>query len=93
MTLTSKERAALRKQSHGLPATVHIGKQGLTPPVLQSLDDALRTHEIVKIQLGKSADFDAKEAARELAEAVGADIVQVIGKTVTLFREAEEEDR
>lgn len=92
MKLTSKERAALRKASHGLPATVHIGKQGLTPPVLQSLDDALRTHEVVKIQLGKSADFDAKDAARELADATGSEIVQVIGKTVTLWREPVDEE-
>ena len=92
MTLTSKERAALRKASHGLPATVHIGKQGLTPSVLQSLEDAFRTHELVKIHLGKSNDFDSKEAARELADAVGADVVQVIGHTVTLFREIEDEE-
>ena len=92
MSLTSKERAALRKEAHGLPATVHIGKQGLTPSVLQSLEDALRTHELVKIHLGKSNDFDSKEAARELAEAVGAEVVQVIGHTVTLFREIEDED-
>lgn len=93
MTLTSKERAALRKAYHGLPATVHVGKQGLTPSVLQSLEDALRTHEVVKIQLGKSADFDAKEAARELADAVAAEIVQVIGHTVTLYREIEDDER
>ena len=92
MTLTSKERAALRAQAHALSAMVHIGKQGLTPMVLDSLEDAFRAHELVKIQLGKQTDMTAKEAANEIAERVGADVVQVIGRTVTLYRELEEDD-
>ena len=92
MTLTSKERAALRAEAHGLSAIVHIGKQGLTPSVLQSLEDAFRAHELVKIQLGKGTDMTAKQAANELAERAAADVVQVIGKTVTLYREIEDDD-
>jgi RNA-binding protein len=87
VTISSKERAALRAEAHHLAASVHVGQHGLTETLKQSLDDALRTHELVKIQLGKNADVDAKEAANQLANAMGADIVQVIGKTATLFRE------
>jgi RNA-binding protein len=35
----------------------------------------------------------ARDAARDLAEAVHAEVVQVIGKTVTLFRENPELER
>src|SRR2546425_7360655 len=56
MTLTSKERAELRAHAHHLPVMVHIGHQGVTDSVRQSLDDALRTKELVKIQLSKKAD-------------------------------------
>ena len=87
MTLTGKERAALRGQANRLPATVHVGQHGLTSALLQSLDDALRTHELVKVQLGIQAELPAKEAARQLAAATGAEVVQVIGKTTTLYRE------
>ena len=86
MTLSSKERAALRAEAHHLDPLVHVGHQGLTDALRQTLDDALRTHELVKVQLVKNADVTAKQAANELAEAVKAEVVQVIGRTTTLYR-------
>ena len=65
---------------------VHIGHHGLTPTVLQSLDDALRTHELVKVQVGKGADVKAKEVAKALAIATKSTVVQAIGRTATLYR-------
>jgi len=87
MTLTSKERAALRAEAHHLQPLVHVGHHGLTDALRQTLDDALRTHELVKIQFTKNADVPVRDAANELATGLGADVVQVIGKTATLFRE------
>ena len=87
MTLKSKERADLRAEAHHLTPLVHVGHHGLTPAIITSLDDALRTHELVKVQLGKTADLSARDAAEQLAKAVRADVVQVIGKTTTLYRE------
>ncbi|HEV8215857.1 MAG TPA: YhbY family RNA-binding protein, partial [Gemmatimonadaceae bacterium] len=79
--------AALRAEAHRLTATVHVGHHGVTDAVRQSLDDDLRTHELVKIQFTKTADVTVKEAANELARAIEAEVVQVIGRTATLFRE------
>ncbi len=86
MPMTGKERAALRAEAHHLTPLVHVGTQGLTPGVFQSLDDALRTHELVKIQLTKNVETPVKDAANALATAVSAEVVQVIGKTATLYR-------
>ena len=85
--MKGSERADLRAEAHHLSPTVHVGQHGLTEALRQTLDDALRTRELVKVQLGKNADLDAKDAANELARAMSADIVQVIGKTTTLYRE------
>ena len=87
MTLSSKERASLRAEAHHLNAIVHIGHHGLTDALRQTLDDALRTHELVKVALTKSTDVSAKDAARQLAEQLGAEVVQTIGRTCTLYRE------
>ena len=87
MTLSSKERAELRAEAHHLSALVHIGHHGLTDALRQTLDDALRTHELVKVALTRSTDVSAKDAARQLAEQLGADVVQTIGRTCTLYRE------
>ena len=87
MPLSSKDRAALRAEAHHLSASVHVGQHGVTDSVRQTIDDDLRTHELVKIQFTRNADLDVKDAANQLAGALGADVVQVIGKTATLYRE------
>jgi RNA-binding protein len=86
MALTSKERATLRAEAHHLSAAVHVGQHGLTETVRDTIDDTLRTNELVKIAFGKNAEVSAKETANDIAESLGADVVQVIGKTVTLYR-------
>ena len=86
MTMRGKDRAALRAEAHHLTVQVHVGHQGATPTLLQSADDVLRTHELVKFQVAKAGDLGAKEAARAVAEALGAEVVQVIGRTFTLYR-------
>lgn len=86
MSLTSRDRAELRKHAHRMPVMVHVGHQGLTATVRQTLEDALRTRELVKIQFSKNADVKAKQSANDLATAMSADVVQVIGRTATLFR-------
>lgn len=87
MSMTGKERAALRAEAQSLRALVHIGQHGMTPAVVQTLDDALRTKELVKVQLGRPVDIPPRQAATELSEATGSEVVQVIGKTATFFRE------
>ena len=87
MAISSKQRATLRAEAHHLTATVHVGQHGLTDTLRQSADDALRTHELVKIQFTKNAAVTAKDAANDLAQALEADVVQVIGHTATIYRE------
>ena len=72
MPLSSKDRAALRAEAHHLSASVHVGQHGLTDSVRQTIDDDLRTHELVKIQFTRNADLDVKDAANQLAGALGA---------------------
>ena len=87
MSLTSKQRAELRAQAHHLQATVHVGHQGVTQTVRQSLDDALRTKELVKVQFSKNVDLEPKQVANDLAAQLDAEVVQSIGRTTTLYRE------
>jgi len=84
--LSSKARAALRAEAHHLAVTVHVGHQGVTDAVRQSIEDAIRTRELVKIQFSRNDDVSVKDAANDLARAMAADVVQVIGRTATLWR-------
>ena len=67
MTMTGKERAELRSECNRLRPTVHVGNEGLSNALTEALDDALRTRELVKVQLNPAADVSAKDAARQLA--------------------------
>lgn len=86
MSFTGKERAAFRADAHHLDPLVHIGQHGITPAVVQSLKDALRTKELVKIQVGRTSEVTARDAAPQLAQQLGAEVIQVIGRTLTLYR-------
>ncbi|HJU69428.1 MAG TPA: ribosome assembly RNA-binding protein YhbY [Gemmatimonadaceae bacterium] len=87
MAITGRERAELRAQAHHLDPLVHIGAQGITPALVQSLDDALRTRELVKVQMGRPIEERPRAVAERLAQETGAVVVQVIGRTATLYRE------
>ena len=87
MSMTGKDRASLRAEAHHLKALVHIGHSGLTPTLLKSLDDVLRTHELVKSQVAQAGELSARDAASQVAHLMKAEVVQVIGRTFTLYRE------
>jgi len=84
--MKGSERAELRAEAHHLDPTVHVGQHGITHALITSLDDALRTHELVKVKLGRTAEMKPKEAAGELSGATASEVVQVIGRTATFYR-------
>lgn len=85
--MKGKERAGLRAAAHHLSPTVHVGQHGLSASLISSLDDALRTRELVKVKLQPRAEVKPKDAAQTLAIATSSEIIQVIGRTATFFRE------
>lgn len=84
--MKGKERAELRAEAHHLDPMIHIGHQGLTDTVQEALNDALRTHELVKVALSRTLEAKPKVFAGEMALALGADVIQAIGRKVTLYR-------
>ncbi len=61
--------------------------------MIGSLDDALRTRELVKVKLGNKDDVKPEDLANSLALATNSAVVQVIGRTATLFRENPDLDK
>ena len=49
MNLTSKERAKLRAIGNGIDALVRVGKDGMSSNIVESINDRLRTKELVKV--------------------------------------------
>ncbi len=86
--LTSKQRAELRGQANSLEPIFQVGKNGLTPEFLAQLEGAIALRELMKIKiLRESSPVDARTAADEIAAHLNADVVQVIGNIMVLYRE------
>ena len=88
--LTSKQRAHLRSMANSYEVILYIGKGGLNDAIIKQADDALEKRELIKGGLLESAPISVREAADSVAEAVGADVVQVIGRKFVLYRESKE---
>lgn len=84
--MTTKERAKLRSIAMTIQPTTHIGKNGITDEVINQISEQLQAHELIKINVLKNCDFSAKEIAGEVAEAAGAEVVQVLGNKITLYK-------
>ena len=84
--MTAKERAALRSQAHHLEPIVHVGKDSLTPEVTAAVDEALEARELIKIGVLKNCFDDPKEIAKTVAERTNSQVIQVMGKKITLYR-------
>ena len=88
--LTSKQRAYLRSMANGIDTIFQIGKGGVTEEICRQLDAALEARELIKVRVLQNSDYTSREAANAIAEAVGADVVSVIGSKFVLYKESKE---
>lgn len=88
--LTSKQRAYLRALANPIDTIFQVGKGGVGDAMVKSISDALEARELIKLKVLDNSDYSAREAANEIAELVGADVVSVVGKKFVLYRESEE---
>ena len=85
--MTGKERAAFRSQANTLEPLFQIGKGGMSDAIIKQTDDALRARELIKVKvLLESTPITPRQAADELAAATGAEVIQVIGGVIVLWR-------
>jgi len=91
--LTSGQRAFLRSKANRLKATVWIGKQGLSDQVVQAIDKALETEELLKIKILESAPEARKVMAPRIADALNCALVQGIGRVIVVYRQAKNPEK
>jgi len=91
MSLTKNQIKTLRGLCHTLKPVIMIGQKGLTSEVLDELEIALNHHELVKIKIAVDDRDARKEMINKLCEQSQSESVQVIGKTVSVFRRNEKD--
>jgi RNA-binding protein len=85
--LDKKKIIELRGKAQALPATVHIGKEGITQTIIDEIVKQLKKTKLVKVKLLPALEKDRDEAGSELAKATTSVLVEVRGRTVVLATE------
>ncbi len=89
MSLTKNQIKTLRGLCHSLKPIIMIGQKGLTTEVLDELEIAINHHELVKIKIAMDDRDARKEMIKDICDQSQSENVQVIGKTVSVYRKNE----
>ncbi len=88
--LRGKQRRFLRGLGVNMDAQVFVGKDGITDAVLAEIATLVKKRELVKVRLLDTVDGGRKDVAKELAARAGVELIQVLGRTVLLYRRNDE---
>ena len=89
--MTSKQRSYLKSLAVKLDTIFQIGKGGITDELCAQLSNALNARELIKIKVLETSPLTAREAAEQIASAIGAEVVLVIGMKIVLYRVSDNE--
>lgn len=92
-SLTQSQRRYLRGLCHHLHPVILLGAKGVTEAVIEELRRALAHHELVKIKLSGGDRDERRQQIEALTGATGAELVQAIGHTASVFLRNEDEPR
>jgi RNA-binding protein len=82
VSLTPRERVALKARAHALEPVVHIGHGGLTEAVVGEIDRALTAHELIKVRAGAADRLEREGLVEAISARTDAAVVQTVGKVM-----------
>jgi RNA-binding protein len=86
MQLSGKAIRYLRSLGHDLQPVVQIGKEGATKGLTGAIDRALTDHELIKVRVAQESPIEPRDAGDLLAVNTESSLVQVLGRTLLLYR-------
>jgi len=88
--LTGKQKRFLRATAHHLTPIFQVGKGGVNDNMIKQIADALEARELLKVSILQNCDVDKDTVASELVKGTRAELVQIIGHTIVLYKESKE---
>lgn len=88
--LTGKQKRFLRSKAHHLNPIFQVGKGGVNENMIKQLNDALEARELFKISVLPNCEEDRETVADEIIKGTRAELVQIIGNTIVLYKESKE---
>lgn len=89
-SLTTKNKKQLISQAHHLKPVVSIGQKGLTPNVLNEVDIALNSHQLIKVKIAGGDKVERHEIAESIARETNAHLLKNIGFISIFYRKKQE---
>jgi RNA-binding protein len=86
-TLTARQKQFLKGLAHSLNPFVQIGKEGITPGIIETINHELMHHELIKVKIGNNSGLEKHNTSQMVAGQTASSMVQLIGKTVILYKE------
>jgi RNA-binding protein len=83
-------KQSLKAKAHHLKPVVLLGAKGLTEAILAETNVALLAHELIKVKINGAEKEDRMQMAKALCEQLDAELVQMIGNTLVLYRKNNE---
>jgi len=87
LTLTGRQKKILKGLGHHLTPLICIGKEGMTDNVLKATQQELFARELIKVKIGNNSTLNKNEAAELMPQVTESTLVQLIGKTLLLYKE------
>lgn len=84
--MTSKDRAYLKGIAMTMDPILSLGKASLTPEFTESVAEAIKKRELIKINVLKNCADDPRAVAEMIAERTRSEVVQVIGRKIVLYK-------
>lgn len=91
--LTGKQKRFLRSEAHHLTPIFQVGKGGVNDNLIKQIEEALEVRELIKVSILDTCGEDKHDVAEALANGAEAELVQLIGRTVVLYKESKEQKK
>ncbi|WP_100406722.1 ribosome assembly RNA-binding protein YhbY [Bacillus solitudinis] len=91
--LTGKQKRFLRSKAHHLNPIFQVGKGGVNENMIKQLSEALEARELFKVSVLQNCEFEKEDVAKEIVKGTKAELVQLIGSTIVLYKESKEQKK
>lgn len=88
--LTGKQKRFLRSEAHHLNPIFQVGKSGVNENMVKQIAEALEARELIKVSVLQNCEIDKEEVAEQLCKEIEAELVQMIGKIIVLYKQSTE---
>ncbi len=88
--LTGKQKRFLRSKAHHLNPIFQVGKGGVNDNLIKQIGEALEARELLKVSVLQNCEEDRNDVASQLSKGATAELVQIIGNTIVLYKESRE---